>query len=342
MVKEIRVVIQNGELGQRGGINTYSMRLCKYLNEMKKDLNNKPVDVKASMFISKPVDEDGEEIDYDIMSLQYEPAICTPDLIRKLMNKEDFKPMAITVHHTRQLESLYNVIEGFIFHSKDQSEKMPYDYKVIPHPALVYPELSKDEIIKRKKKIGLPLDKKILGTAGFIWGSGKMLPITAKEILKNLNDDEFLFLCTSMWKGGDNGHKKEIYNIAKKLGKEKQILIYTKFLDDKSLNANLQLCDMLYAWCGVGPNEKGSQSGIAADMYGSRRKLIVKECGHYSFIGGQDKVLVGRPDPKEFAEDVLKAFRNEDLKDVQKPEWLSWQEQIKHYFDYFKEIIEED
>ena len=152
-----------------------------------------------------------------------------------------------------------------------------------------------------------------------------------------MKDDEFLYFATSMWKGGDMGNKKVILDKVKEYGKEDNFKIDTGFVDDKTLNEKLQACDLLFAWNAL--NIPGSQSGIAADMYGSRTKMIVKDSQHYSFIGSQDKVLVGRPEPKDFIEDVLNTARNEDLTDTQDPEWLSWQKQIDNYIAYFEDFI---
>jgi len=320
----MKIVIQNGELGQAGGINTYSSRLNRYFNR----LNG----VESEMFIQRPLCDD-----FDIMLIQYEPAICPPNLIQTLLKKYT-QPIVITAHHNRDIAQMYNVINGFVFHSTNQIVEEPYNYTVIPHPSLVYDNLNKKDI---RQSLGLPLDKKIIGTSGFIFGTGKRLPTTVKHILKQLNDDEFLYLNTSMWKGGDNGIRQDILTEVKRLGKEKQFRIDTDFVEDKELNRRLQACDLLYAYCGIGPNDKGSQSGIAADMYGSRRKLIVKNSAHYSFIGKQDKVVVGNEDAEKFADDVIDTLRNSDLNDVQDPTWLSWQEQINKYYKYLKNIRSE-
>jgi hypothetical protein len=318
----MRVGIQNAEYGCAGGINTYSTRLERYLNI----LNN----VEVSTFISKPVD------DYDVICIQYEPGITPPQFVESLIKKYN-KPFVMTVHHNRGIESLYNIVNGFVFHSSDQIINTPYNYTIIPHPCLVFDNIDK---LKIRKDLGLPLDKKIIGTAGFIFGTGKNLPETVRYILKNMNDDEFLYLSTSNWKHGDGGSRYDIMSEVKKLGKENQFRIDTDFVDDESLNARLQACDLLYAYCGVGPNDTGSQSGIAADMYGSRRKLIVKKSAHYSHIAQQDKVKVGRENPKEFAEDVIDLLRNGDLDDVQNPTQSSWDNQIIKYSYYLRKVKE--
>ena len=156
-----------------------------------------------------------------------------------------------------------------------------------------------------------------------------------------MKDDEFLYLITSFWKGGDNSRSREINQIVKKFGKENNFRMDTDFVEPNIMNEKMQACDLLYAWCAVGPNDVASQSGSAADMYGARVKLIVKQSAHYSFIGNQDKVLTGRVSQKDFASDILNALRTEDLEDVQNPEWLSWENQAKEYLDYFQQILGE-
>ena len=331
-MNKLRVGIQVSSLGERCGIYTYASRLNRYLNKVKEDKEGNKINVESFMFASKPRRK------FDIISVQYEPGLIQPNFLQYFLNKYVDVPIIVTAHHIGYLKDFYPILDGVVLHSEDQVDEKPWVYRTIPHPALVYEKKDKKKL---RKKLGLPLDKKIIGTAGFITGTGKNLPVTVKEILKNLNDDEFLYLTTSFWKGGDLGREHDIISAVKEVGKENQFRLDTDFVSDEELNEKLQACDLLYAWCQVGPNEVGSQSGIAADMYGSYTKLIVKNSAHYSFIGKQDKVLVGREDPEDFAEDVINALRNEDLDDVQNPRWLSWEVQVKEYIDFFKEVLGE-
>jgi len=330
-MNKYRIGIQCSSIGERCGIYTYSMRLEKYLNGLKEDKNGNKVDVDAYIFDAKA------KKNTDLICIQYEPGLMPPQKLAHLLG-EYIDPVVTTVHHIGYLESFYNSLDGFIFHSEDQVENKPWDYAVIEHPSLVFKNKDKMEL---RKKYDLPTDKKILGTAGFIMGTGKNLPITVGEILKHLNKDEFLYLTTSFWKAGDMGRKYDIVKEVKKLGKEDQFRIDTDFVSAETLNEKLQACDLLWTWCAVGPNDVGSQSGIAADMYGARRKLIVKDSAHYSFIGSQEGVEVGRPNPKDFAKDVVDVLRNGDLDDVPDPLWLSWEEKAKDYLDYFQQVLGE-
>jgi len=331
-MKKYRIGIQCGSLGERCGIYTYSMRLERYLNKMKEDKNGEKVDVEAYLFNERAKKKT------DLINVQYEPGLMQPQKFQNLINRYVVEPIVITVHHIGYLPSFYNAVDGFIFHSEDQVQNKPMDYATIQHPCLVYEDKDKTKL---RKKYGLPLDKKILGTAGFIVGTGKKLPYTVREMLKRMNHDEFLYLTTSFWKAGDLGNKYDIMKAVEESGKEKQFRIDTDFVSDETLNEKLQCCDLLWTWCAVGPNEKGSQSGIAADMYGTRRKLIVKDSAHYSYIGIQPKVEVGRVKPDDFASDTLSLLRNGDLNDVQDPSWLSWEEKVKDYLDYFQLMLGE-
>lgn len=331
----MNIGIQNSELGQRGGINTYSERLNRYLNKLD--------DVNSKMFVNKY--KNGK---LDLICIQYEPGLVPPvpqndgrvSLQEVLENYKE--PVVVTMHHAGYLPQFYPRLDGVVLHAENQVPKTnkPWSYCVIPHPALVYPKKDKQEL---RKKFGLPLDKKIIGTMGFICGTGKILPITVEKILKRINDDEFLYLITSFWKGGDMGRLSEIMDVVRSLGKEDNFRIDTDFIaDDEILNEKMQCCDLLYAWNNLTKDNPGSQSGSASDMYGSRVKLIVKDNPHFSFIGEQEGVLLGRENPEEFADDVLNALRNEDLENTPDPEWLSWENQIGKYISYFKEVAELD
>ena len=323
----MNIGIQCESLGTRCGIFTYASRLNRYLNNLK--------NVKSSMFISEYLDGTP-----DVISIQYEPGLMPPQRLSYFIQRYSRTPIVVTAHHTLGLQQFYSALDGVVLHSESQilGQDKPWHYTVIPHPALVYPKKDKSKL---RDKFGLPHDKKIVGTMGFICGTGKILPLTVKHILENLQDDEFLYLITSFWKGGDMGRYNQIMNVVRSLGKEDNFRIDTDFIvDEEILNEKMQCCDLLYAWNNMSKDQPGSQSGSAADMYGSRVKLIVKDCPHYSFIGKQDKVIVGRENPKDFAEDVIKTLRNENLSDVQDPEWLSWENQVKKYLEYFKEIVE--
>jgi len=333
-MKKYKIGIQVSSYGDRCGIATYANRLCDSLNKIKKDLDGESVKVDAYQFVSKP------QKNTDIICIQFEPGLMPPQALEALCNKY-IQPTVATVHHIGYLPQMWAVMEGYIFHSKDQYEDLkeqPWDKEVIPHPALVFPEKGKD---KMKKKYGLPTDKKVLGTFGFITGTGKNLPKTVESMLINMSSDEFLYLGTSFWKGGDMGRKAQIMNVVEKLGMEKNFRMDTEFVSAEDLNEKMQACDLLWSWCAVPKNGKGSQSGAVADMYGARRKLVVKNSAHYSFIGQQDKVEVGPENPEAFATYVLNVARSDKLDDVQDPEWLSWDNQALHYLEYFQRVLGE-
>jgi len=320
------VAVQCESMGTRCGINTYATRLVKYLNGLD--------GVSSKMFVEKY--KNGKP---DIICVQYEPGMLPPFKLQKLLDRYKSEPLVITAHHTINLAQFLPAIDGVILHDANQMEPSVlgnWSHAVIPHPSLVFPDKDKMEL---RKKYGLPLDKKIIGTMGFICGTGKILPLTVQYILEQLKEDEFLYLITSFWKGGDMGRLSEIMDVVAKSGKTNNFRIDTDFMTDESvLNEKMQCCDLLYAWNNIAKGSPGSQSGSAADMYGARRKLIVKDCPHYSFVGKQDKVIIGREQPKDFADDVIKTLRESNLDDVQDPSWLSWEEKVKDYYNYFLEI----
>ena len=250
------------------------------------------------------------------------------------MNKYPTIPVVITVHFSGAIQNYYPLVDGLIFHSDTQIIGDPWDYTVIPHPALVYPEKGKENM---KKKYGLPLDKKIMGTAGFIAGTGKELPTIVRNLLKLMKEDEFLYLITSYWKGGDFSHEKRIKNIVRDLGKENNFRIDTEFVDDEILNEKLQACDLLFSW--NNSIKPGSTSGIAMDMLGARRKLIVKDVPHYSTAASIEGVEKGRIQPDEFVEDVISLLSQGDLETVPDPIPYSWETLTPKFVEYFEQFL---
>jgi len=272
----MKIAIQVTSLGQRCGIATYAERLNYYINK---------AGIESKQFVERIRNNP------DLISLQYEPGLMQPQVLQMFVNRYP-QPIVVTAHHIGHIPQFYPLLDGIILHSKsqiplnrDKTLNEPWSYKIIPHPALVYPEKGKDEM---KKKYGLPLDKTIIGTAGFIAGTGKELPGLVDHLLKNLKKDEFVFLTTSFWKGGDFGFESQINQVVKSLGKEDQFRIDSDFVSEETLNEKLQACDLLFAWNIF--NGPGSTSGIAMDMLGSRRKLIVKDSPHYSFASSIIKI----------------------------------------------------
>ncbi len=321
-MSDYKIAIQSTSLGQRCGIATYSERLNRYLNEIE--------GVESKQFVERIRNSP------NVISIQYEPGLMPPQNLQKIINKYP-QPIIITAHHMGYLQQFYALLDGVVIHSKNQIEKMeePWSYKVIPHPALVFPDKDKIEL---RKKYGLPTDKKIVGTMGFIAGTGKQLPEIIPELLKNLKDDEFLYFATSFWKGGDFGFEEEIQNYVKKSGKEKQFRMDSDFVSEETLNEKMQACDLLFAWNKF--ESPGSNSGIAMDMIGSRRKLIVKDSPHYGFAASLGNVETGKPEKTKFVRDVFKTLRDKDLSKVPDPTPYSWENMAKSYLDYFKEISE--
>jgi len=317
----MKISIQCNELGQRGGIGTYSNRLNDALNKIK--------GVESKQFVSRI--RNGP----DLISVQYEPGLMPPQNLQKLIQKYP-QPIVITSHHMGVLPQFYPLVDGIVIHDKSQLIGLdePWSYKVIPHPAIVFPRKDKKKL---REKYNIPQDKKVVGTMGFIAGTGKKLPDIVRYLLKELEKDEFLYFATSFWKGGDFGFSDIIRSEVKKLGKEDQFRLDTDFLSEEELNEKMQLCDLLFAWNKL--DRPGSNSGIAMDMMGSRTKLIVRDSPHYSYPASLKGVEAGSRDMDKFARDVFNVLRNKDLSKTPNPDKYSWDNKVKEYLEYFNEIL---
>ena len=317
----MNIGVQCFSLGERCGIATYANRLINALNKIE--------GVHAFPFVEKIREK------CDIINIQYEPGMCPPNRLQYFLQKYS-QPIVITAHHIGVLPQFYPMIDGIIFHSESQIIGEPWNKKVIIHPAMVYPEKGK---IEMRKKYGLPLDKKIIGTAGFIAGTGKELPTLLQPLLKNIREDEFIYFITSFWKGGDFSALSIIKEIIKDYGREKSFKIDIDFVKEETLNEKMQCCDLLFSW--NNSVQPGGTSGIAMDMVGARRKLIVKDVPHYSESAKFPGVEKGRLPPNEFVDDVYKLLRTGNLEDVPNPEPYSWDNIVPQYLDYFREILGE-
>ena len=326
-MSDFTVAIQCGSIGERCGIYTYSQRLEEYLN--KNNVNAYMFESKIRRGWKKP----------DLVSIQYEPGMCPPQRLSQLLQMYKKYPCIVTVHHTGIIPRFYDKVDGIIFHDetqifKDPTHGDPWDHVVIPHPALVYPE--KDQK-KLRKKYGIPIDKKVIGTSGFIAGTGKHIPEVVSELASKLNDDEFLYLITSFWKGGDFGFKEVTEKRLEKLGKLDQVKMDTEFVPAKVLNEKMQCCDFMFSW--NDSVDRGSNSGAAMDMLGAHRRIIVKNVPHYNTPMQISGVLKGRLPFNEFVDDALNAFRTEDLSMKIDIEQYSWDNKIKDMIKYFEEFI---
>ena len=327
----LQVSIQNNELGQRGGISTYGDRLCEYLNKTVLKKGKEKIYVKCEQFVNNPLNKP------DVINIQYESGMLPPQQLNHLIQKHP-EPIVVTAHHMGLLPQFYPLLDGVVVHSKDQLEtEEPWNYTVIPHPALIFPKKDKEEL---RVRYNLPTDKKILGTAGFIAGTGKKLPEIVELMLKKLKKDEFLYLTTSFWKGGDFGFADRIDKVVKELGKEDNFRMDTDFVSEEELNEKLQCCDLLFAWNNM--DGAGSNSGMSQDMAASHVKTIVKKSHHYGFTGSIKGVEVGRPKMKDFVNDTLKLFRSDKLdKDMPDMTPYSWETLSQQYAEYFLEVLGE-
>jgi len=322
-MKKIEILCRELETGM-GGIATFTDRMVNAINDTKK--------MKARGRIWDISDE------ADMAVIQYEPGMISPETIISFAKIYTKNPIILMVHHSGGIEKLFDSVDGAIFFSELQ---IPEEWKdistVIEHPALVFKNKSKKSM---RKKFKLPKDKTIIGTAGFIYGTNKRLELIAEPLLKNLADNEFLYFITSFWKGGDGGKEQMLYNLAKKYGKEEQIRIDSDFIDDKTLNEKMQACDLLWAWNIYPENYTFCTSGIAADMYGARRPLIVKNSGHYYNIAKKENVYRGSSNPEEFADQVLILARKKDeLRVPENVEEISWKNMSEKYIDFFNKFL---
>jgi len=317
----MKIAVQCGSWGDRCGISTYTSRFINSLNKIE--------GVEAFPFVNKFRGK------CDLIVIQYEPGMCQPQQLQQMLDKYS-EPIILLAHHIGYIPQFYAMIDGVIFHSENQIQGEPWCYKIIKHPAVVFPEKGKE---KMRKKYGLPKDKKIIGTMGFIAGTGKKLPTLVEKIKKNMKDDEFLYLITSFWKGGDFGNAETINKIVKDLGKEDQFRMDNEFVEVDILNEKMQCCDLLFSW--NNSTEPGGTSGAGMDMLGARRKTIVKDAPHYAEVINIEGIEKGRQSQKEFAKDVIALIRKPDMGKIPDPEPYSWDNLAKEFYAFFQEVLGE-
>ena len=250
------------------------------------------------------------------------------------------KPTVIEHHNTMFSKMVDGDANGNIFHAPwNIPNGWMSDFKIIPTPCLVFPNKDK---YKLREKYGLPVDAKILGTGGFMFGHWKRWLDLTHTILKKLEDNEFLYLATSPWIEGDGGTVKAIRKLARKLGKQDQLKVEEEFVDDVTLNERFQCCDLLFVWNGtIERNWIFSTSGIGGDLYGARRRLVIQDVPHYKLIAGKKGVVVAPFELEPFVARLLEELRTGNLDETTEPEWLSWDNIVRNFIDYFKEILEE-
>lgn len=331
----LKIAQQVESMGERCGCNEYASRLNDALNSKS--------NVESHIFLNKP------RKDYDVMAIHYEPGLFgdNPQKLPQLLQTSPLKGKSMIVHHSRQLQDFYSALDGCVLHHVNQLELLtqqgfetPWMYDLIPHPALYFERQDKADL---RNKYNLPNDKKILGTAGFISGTGKRLPLLVKILLSNLGDDEFLYLTTAFWKSSRLSSDKEstIKQTVEEMGMEDNFRIDTEFVDPKTLNEKMQCCDLLFSWNTSTPETYGSQSGIAMDMMAAS-KTIVKNVPHYAAAKETENVEIGRSHPKKFAEDVLQLLRNDTkLNDLTpREEIVTWDDAADMYIEHFRNIKE--
>jgi hypothetical protein len=339
-------------LGHRCGIATYSHRFADALQH-----NGHQV----KLFVDKL-----RFFNPDIIAPQYEPGMLHPQMLIKL-SQQYSDVMVPTIHHSNHIEHFSVLVDGMVLHDKSQiqppnqlypqGQPEPYEYTIIPHPAMVYPKKDKTQL---REKYKLPADKKILGTMGFIAGTGKNLPMTVNEIYHRLDKkNEFLYLNTSFHRIGDMGRLKQIEQVVGGFTKNDYISfnkglfngnreyihwfdggrIDVSFVPDYEMNEKMQLCDLLYAYNMTSPQTYGSTSGIAMDMLGSGVKTIVKNTPHFKTATDIGAVSARRQ-PDLFADDVINLLRNDDeLKNIPDVSKYSWDNLVNEFVTYYESLV---
>lgn len=311
------------ELGLRGGISTFSYRLGRYLKQ-------------AGCEVVYGINDIREAVDVKI--IEYEPGIYPTVNLKKYLEEHKDEPIILEFHNTVQAKMLAKLAHFSIFHAEHSiPEDWPGHYKLIPHPALVYPEKDKDIL---RRKFNLPREKRILGTGGFLHGIWKGWHTVLEPLLRNLDSDEFVYFATSAWIEGDGGVIGMFRHIARKLGKTAQFRVESDFMPDEIVNERYQACDMLFAWNSTPPNYIYSSSGLICDLYGARRHVVVRDIPHHWHLRGLKGVTMAPTEVDDFVDVVLKCFRDEKkLNERPEPEHLSWEVLIKEWIDYAEFVM---
>lgn len=321
----MKVSIFCPEYGLRGGISSFTERL-------RLAMKNKGVETKIN--ISKFPNEG------DIILVQYHPAIIDhKELYLKI--RESNIPVIIHFHDTTFAEEFEYEANGYIFMAKHVIPENWSDreYIIFRPPGISGKQVNKKEM---RKKYGIPEEKFVIGTAGFLTRGWKAWSDILDYLIKNLDvNREFLYFVTSPYSTGDGGMSKIIKNIAKHYKKDESVKINEDFSEDEIFWEKLNTVDAFFLWNNTNVDYNRQISAIASDLYNVGRHLIIQDIPHYSFLKNDSGISwIKTTDGKIFIDNLYKIIRSEKVRQTPKikPEY-TWNGSIDSYIKFLERFV---
>lgn len=235
---------------------------------------------------------------------------------------------AVLFAHSDQTSALRPYFDGFIAMCPGMIPPAATSAHVFPHPAISTTRLEDRSMLRRE--FGLPLDRRIVGTSGFLKFERQFPEVLARLLPAARELGWVVQLMTSPWRLDSPGLVEHLEHLAREASDH--FRFEHGFLDAPTLNRRLQACNLL--WCWTEAPSSPYASGVASDQYASGTRLIAADKLQHQHVLCLPNTIVGASELSSFLDDLIAEMRSGfDMR--HDPSVISWE----HCIDGIAEFL---
>jgi hypothetical protein len=266
--------------------------------------------------------------DADVVLLWFHSDLMGHDDVLALSGETD-RALALFVHSSGA-ESALDAIDGLLAMSPDLAPL----HAPLPHvfacPATPEPLLDR---VALRQRLGLPTDKRVLGTCGFLRFEREFEEIAARLVPHAEERGWFVQITTSPWHIDSPGVIKELERIREE--HPASFGFEYRHLDEAELIHRMQACDLL--WCWTRAPSSPYASGVVATQYASGTRLFVADKLQHEQVLGLPNTVRGPATLGEFVA-ALVAEADAQRFDRHDPEPVSWAGVVPDLMRWLEEV----
>lgn len=265
----------------------------------------------------------------DLLLLQYHDELFSDGDAAALLAS---RPVPVVVFsHSEGSHEFFHFADGFITMCADMVASVDRPVHVFPHPAWT-PEHLEDRVALRKE-FGLPEDRLVVGTNGFLKFERQFVEILDVLLPKARQNDWLVQLVTSPWRLESPGLVARLRLLEETYARH--FRFQHIFLDTQQLNRRLQACDLLWCWTAA-PSSKYA-SGVVTDQYASGTRVIAASKEQHAHVLKLPNAVAGPDELTPFAERVIAELAGGRLT-RHDPRPVSWENYIGDLGAFLKSI----
>ncbi|QBY00143.1 hypothetical protein E2K80_04820 [Rhodophyticola sp. CCM32] len=183
---------------------------------------------------------------------------------------------------------------------------------------------------KLRERYGLPKEKLILGTNGFLKYERSFDIVTA-AVLKAL-PEVAVSLVLSPWRLPSPGLLEKLVVLCES-HPGRLNLAYEKWSDQERFD-RLRACDLL--WCWVDAPSSPYASGVVSDQYASGTRLVTTDKSQHRHVLSLPNVVTAPPNLEGFLDTLIAAARQPCLR--HDPEVIAWERQMPGLLEFLESL----